>query len=512
MQLNSIAVLGGGPGGLYAARLLKLSHPQAQVTVYEQGDPDKTFGFGVGLASRTQRNLNSADGASLDGIVAASRSHEMSMRVGDDAVVLAHGDLLAIGRATLLQVLQHFAEDAGVELRFNERRSVADLDADLIVAADGISSATRTELADEFKPQVDTGEGLYLWCGTDFALPSAIFVPATTAHGTFVAHAYPYADDRSTFLIETDEATWRRAGFDKTTEQTPAADSDQTSLDYLQDAFSDVLQGHQLIGNRTRWLQFRTIYCGSWHTRNIVLLGDAAHTAHYSIGSGTKLAMEDAIALDRAVLAADNLDDAFDAYELERRPAVDHLQSIAGRSMLWWESFPDRMSTMPVAQLMLAYMTRAGKVAVGRFAESAPEVARQGLAAYGNVDVTDVPAPADLVDWILARPLVHGEKRFDSRVAPDALRTEPSTQQLDFSSTSAWGESANQLLDSVPTAETYWLTGPNDRDSVLGRAEFAERLRRRHTGVVVVAVPSNLRADAADALVSERTDLVALGG
>lgn len=512
MKLNTIAVLGGGPGGLYAARLLKLSHPQAQVTVYEQGVPDKTFGFGVGLASRTQRNLRSADSGSLDGIVAASRPHEMSMRVGDQQVRLAHGELLAIGRATLLGVLQRFAQDAGVELRFGERRSIADLDVDLIVAADGINSATRTELADEFKPQIDEGKGLYLWCGTEFALPSAVFTPATTEHGTFVAHAYPYAADHSTFLIETDEATWRRAGFDESTHRTPASDSDQMSLDYLQEAFSEVLQGHRLIGNRTRWMRFRTVHCGTWHTRNIVLLGDAAHTAHYSIGSGTKLAMEDAIALDRAVVAADTLADAFDAYELERRPAVDHLQSIAARSMLWWESFPDRMTTMPVAQLMLAYMTRAGKVAVGRFAESAPQVAGQGLAAYADVDVDDVPASAELVDWILSRPLAHGESRFASRIAPETLRAAPSTHQIDIGVVTAWGESADQLLDSLPPAETYWLTGPDDRDAVLNRLEFAERLRRWNAAVVVVDVPPDLRADAADALVSERSDLVALAG
>jgi anthraniloyl-CoA monooxygenase len=510
MKLNTIAVLGGGPGGLYAARLLKRSHPQAQVTVYEQGVPDKTFGFGVGLASRTQRNLRLADSGSLDGIVAASRPHEMSMRVGDQQVRLAHGELLAIGRATLLGVLQRFAQSAGVELRFGERRSIADLEADLIVAADGINSATRTDLADEFKPQIDEGEGLYLWCGTEFALPSAVFTPVTTEHGTFVAHAYPYAADRSTFLIETDEATWRRAGFDETTRQTPASDSDQRSLDYLQEAFSDALQGHRLIGNRTRWLRFRTVHCGTWHTRNIVLLGDAAHTAHYSIGSGTKLAMEDAIALDRAVLAAGTLDEAFDAYEQERRPAVDHLQSIAARSMLWWESFPERMATMPVEQLMLAYMTRAGKVTVEHFDESAPDVARPGLAAYAGVGEHDVPPPVALADWILSRPLAHGQFRFDSRVAPADLRTDRATYQVDVGAVAAWGDTANRLLAGLPSAEVYWITGLAERDAVLNRLEFAERVRRGTSAVVVVDVPAGLRADATAALVSERADLVAL--
>ena len=512
MRVRTIAILGGGPGGLYAARLLKLGHPDAEVTVYEAGVPDRTFGFGVGLASRTQRNLRSADSASLAAIVAAAHPHEMSMRVGDRQVRLAHGELLAIGRATLLQVLQQHARDAGVRLRFGERRSVAELDAELIVAADGISSATRTELADEFGPTIEEGEGLYLWCGTEFALPSAVFTPVTTEHGTFVAHAYPYADDRSTFLVETDEQTWRRAGFDETTRLTPPAENDQAALDYLTTAFADALDGHRLIGNRTRWLRFRTVRCRSWHTRNIVLLGDAAHTAHYSIGSGTKLAMEDAIALDRAIAAADTLDAAFAAYEQERRPAVAHLQSIAARSMLWWESFPDRMTTMPVEQLMIAYMTRAGKVPVDRFAESAPQVARPGLAAYAGVPVDEVPEPAKLVDWILDRPLSVGERRFDSRIAPPALRTDPATRRVDVGTTSAWGADADRLLDDLPPADTYWLTGPAERDAALNRLELAERVRRATAAVVAVAVPPDCRSDAAAGLVGERADLVSFDG
>ncbi|WP_037812681.1 FAD-dependent monooxygenase [Amycolatopsis sp. VC5-11] len=510
MKLDTIAVLGGGPGGLYAARLLKRSHPGAEVTVYEQGVPDKTFGFGVGLASRTQRNLRLADEESLDSIVAASHGHEMSMRVGDSEVRLAHGELLAIGRATLLSVLQKHAEAAGVELRFGERRAVSELDADLIVAADGISSATRTDLAEEFGPEIAEGEGLYLWCGTDFALPRAIFTPVTTEHGTFVAHAYPYAADRSTFLIETDEQTWRRAGFDVSTRETPNGDSDQRSLGYLQEAFSETLQGNRLIGNRTKWLRFRTIRCRRWHTRNVVLLGDAAHTAHYSIGSGTKLAMEDAIALDRAVLVADGLDDALAAYEAERRPAVEHLQSIAERSMAWWDSFPERLS-MPVEQLMVAYMTRAGKVPVDRFAESAPQVAVPGLAAFGGVGTDEVPCPASVTEWILDRPLTAGGRRFPGRTAPEALRTAAGTLPVEIS-VRPWSPEAAELIAGLPPASAYWLTGPADREATLDRLDLGERIRRATGALLVADVPAGFRAVAAGALASERVDLVAFTG
>ncbi len=511
MKLNTIAVLGGGPGGLYAARLLKRSHPDADVTVYEQGKPDTTFGFGVGLASRTQRNLRAADAASLDGIVAASRAHEMSMRVGDAEVRLAHGELLAIGRATLLSVLQTYAREAGVNLRFGERHCVADLDgADLIVAADGISSATRTALADDFGPEIIEGDGLYLWCGTDFALPRAVFTPVTTEHGTFVAHAYPYADDRSTFLIETDEQTWRRAGFDVSTKETPNGESDQVSLDYLQEAFADALGGHHLIGNRTKWTRFRTIRCRSWHTGNVVLLGDAAHTAHYSIGSGTKLAMEDAIALDESILAAGDLDEGLTAYEAKRRPAVEHLQAIAERSMAWWDAFPERLS-LPVEQLMVAYMTRAGKVTVERFAESAPQVANPGLSAFAGVPTADVPSPAAVTEWILDQPLVFGEHRFACRTAPDALRTTAGTTLVDVS-VRPWSDEATALINDLPSAAVYWLTGSDEREVTLDRLDVGERIRRASGAIVVAEVPSGFRADAAGALASERVDLVAFTG
>ncbi|GAA4398044.1 FAD-dependent monooxygenase [Tsukamurella soli] len=507
MNLNTIAVLGGGPGGLYAARLLKRSHPDAEVTVYEQGLPDTTFGFGVGLASRTQRNLRQADEQSLDAIVSASHPHEMAMRVGDDEVRLAHGELLAIGRATLLSVLQRYAEEAGVILRYGARRSAGELAADLIVAADGISSATRGEFADEFGPSIAEGDGLYLWCGTEFALPSAVFTPVTTEHGTFVAHAYPYARDRSTFLIETDEQTWKLAGFDVSTAETPNGESDQTSLDYLQDAFAKTLQGNRLIGNRTKWLRFRTVRCRSWHHRNIVLLGDSAHTAHYSIGSGTKLAMEDAIALDRALLAADGLEAALDAYELERRPAVEHLQAIAERSMAWWDSFADRM-TIPVAQLMLAYMTRAGKVTVERFAESAPHVVPAGLAAFAAVAPADVPAPGAITDWILTRPLVHSTHRFTGRDAPSGLRDTTRTARVTVT-VRPWSDEAAAIVAGLPPAGVYWLEGPDDRESTLDRLELGERIRLATDALVVADVPAALRADAAAALASARVDLVA---
>ncbi|GAC66857.1 FAD-dependent monooxygenase [Gordonia soli] len=508
MKPSRIAVLGGGPGGLYAARLLKMSHPDADVTVYEQGSPETTFGFGVGLASRTQRNLRDADPDSLDAIVAVSHPHEMSMRVGDSTARLSHGELLAIARTTLLEVLQQHAAAAGVRLEFGTRMTVRDVDADLVIAADGVNSATRNEFADRLAPQISTGAGLYLWCGTDFALPSAVFTPVTTEHGTFVAHAYPYASDRSTFLIETDETTWRKAGFDESTEATGPTESDDVALSYLQEAFADTLDGHRLIGNRTRWMRFRTVTCERWHAGNVVLLGDAAHTAHYSIGSGTKLAMEDAIALDRAVREADTLGEALSAYEVERRPGVEYLQSIASRSELWWESFPTR-TDIGVDQLMIAYMTRAGKVSLERFAASAPEVAMRGLAGYAGVDPGSVPA-GGIADWVLRQPLVRNGRHFPTRTAPTELRDAAGTRVVAVDLRSVWGVDADELIASAVGDDVVWLTGAADRTAVLTRLDLGERVRRETGAVVVVDAPAEFSGDLVAGLAALRADLVSV--
>jgi anthraniloyl-CoA monooxygenase len=511
MRLRRAAVLGGGPGGLYAARLLKLADPGSQVDVYEQGLPDKTFGFGVGLAAGTQRNLRAADAPTLDEILRRGWPHEMSMRVGDQVARLPNANVRAIGRATLLAILQQHAADAGVGLHFGTRMTADGADADLVVAADGVGSATRSALAGRLGVRIDTGTALYLWCGTDFALGSAMFAPVTTGHGTFVTHAYPYAADRSTFLIETDEQTWRRAGFDATTDATPPDESDRASLAYLEDAFRDRLGGHGLIGNRTRWLRFRTVRCGRWHDGRVVLLGDAAHTAHYSIGSGTKLAMEDAIALVSALDAASTLEQALEAYEAGRRPAVEHLQAVAARSQRWWDSFPQRMQ-LPVSQLLVSYMTRAGKVSLTRFAESTPQVVQRSLADYSGAAPGHL-AGDDLVDWVISQPLPLGQAVVPDRASlpggavPDLEVTEPD----------AWGAKADGLVDQVASwladgAAAVRLTGAGDRDSVLDRLDLAERLRLNLGATVIVRAPDLYRADLAAGLVSARADLIDLTG
>ncbi|MCD2195060.1 FAD-dependent monooxygenase [Actinomycetospora endophytica] len=525
MTLHRVAVLGGGPGGLYAARLLKLARPDCEVVVHEQGVPDQTFGFGVGLAARTQRKLSEADPATLHDILACSYSHDMRMRVAGREAGMDVSSLVAVGRAELLAVLQRHAEDAGVKLEFGVRRRAEDLDADLVIAADGVGSATRAAAPEAFGAEVETGSGWYLWAGTDVALDHALFAPAHTEHGTFVTHAYPYSPTRSTFLVETDEATWRAAGFDETTAATPADESDETALAYLSEAFAEHLGGHRLIGNRTRWLQFRTVRCEHWHHGNVVLLGDAAHTAHYSVGSGTKLAMEDAIALVDALGAHDDLEAALEAYTAVRRPAVARLQDIAERSRRWWETFPERVE-LPVEQLLVAYMSRAGNVPLDRFAGGSPEVVHAALTQWAGEE----PSGDSLAEWVLARPLRPsapgqeplaegdplGSRGFDSRTVPDdpealgAAVVDLGTDARPAGTEQHVDDAVRRAELAAATADVVWFDGGDDRGSVLTRFEVAELVRRRTDALVVVVGPADLRTDLADGLAADRTHLVAV--
>ncbi len=497
MRPRRVAVLGGGPGGLYAARLLKLAQPDCDVVVYEQGVPDRTFGFGVGLAAGTQRNLAAADPDSLRDIVAAGRPHDMQMRVRGRTSTVRNGALVGVARTRLLAVLHEHAERAGVVLKFGERTSADVVDADLVVAADGVNSATRTAGAETFGATVEHGDGLYLWAATDFALEHALFEPVETEAGTFVTHAYPYAEDHSTFLIETDEATWRRAGLDAGAEGLAGDTTDEASLRHLEQVFAGALQGHRLIGNRTQWLRFRTVRARRWSAGRVVLLGDAAHTAHYSIGSGTKLAMEDAIELVAALGEADDLTSALAAYEARRRPAVERLQGLASRSQLWWESFPDRLD-LPVDRLMVAYMSRAGNVPLTRFARTSPDVVGRALAQYAG----ETPEPgADLLHWVLDR-----QPRPPGPGALDRLPVPPG---------SAWSADGDDLVHRArELAERgsagVRLAGPAGRDAVLDRLDVGERIRRATGLLTVVDVPEAYREDAAAALVSGRADLVDL--
>lgn len=510
MKLHTVAVLGAGPGGLYAARLLKRHHPNATVSVYEQNVPGWTFGFGVGLATTAQRRIQAADREAFQAIQRASlQGRGAAMMLGTQTVHLEGTGEIGIGRNTLLSELHRLAIQSGVEVHYGQRRAAGDLTADIIVAADGVNSATRTALAGGLGVEISVGKGLYLWCGADFALDYTVFVPKSTEFGVFTIHAYPYARDRSTFLIETDHACWKAAGFDKSTAATPVTDTDHVSLTYLEKVFADELNGRPLIGNKSRWSQFRTVTCRQWFANNIVLLGDAAHTAHYSIGSGTKLAMEDAIALDEAIAEHDDLPTALAAYQMKRQGPVGSLQRAALHSQHWWDTFTERLH-QPVETLMVSFMTRTGRFSLERLAKTAPDLTHTALTLFSGTATPDGDA-SDLSSWTLAQPLTFGKLHFPRRVVTtqdfDGRHVTVLNRRFDAFSEAAEKELAS--LRAKSSLPVLWLCGPNDTEHMLGRLEFAERVRAAlPSTLTVVEGPSSAAPYFAAALAAQRTHLV----
>ncbi|MET9609471.1 bifunctional salicylyl-CoA 5-hydroxylase/oxidoreductase [Streptomyces sp. NPDC006512] len=368
-----VAVLGGGPGGLYTAALL--ARQGHRVEVWERRAPDDTFGFGVVLSDETLGGIERADT-----VVHAALGAEFVR--WDDVDVVHRGRLLtsgghgfaALGRRRLLEILHERCAGLGVRLRF--RTGAPDAWAlaathDLVVAADGVHSATRTSGAAHFRPTVTEGRCRYIWLAADFAFDAFRFEIAETEHGVMQLHAYPYSrpmpDDHrapgpagtrirsgaSTVIVEMREEVWRAAGFDLCDEEESAARCAKT--------FGEALRGRPLRGNRSAWTRFPTVVCGSWSHGNVALVGDAAHTAHFSIGSGTKLAVEDALALAEALAAEPAVPQALAAYEEARRPAVASTQRAAAASMRWFEDIEGYVA-QPARQFAFNLLTRSRRV------------------------------------------------------------------------------------------------------------------------------------------------------
>ncbi|MEU2563318.1 bifunctional salicylyl-CoA 5-hydroxylase/oxidoreductase [Streptomyces longispororuber] len=352
-----VAVVGGGPGGLYAAALLKRLDPAREVTVWEKNAPDDTFGFGVVLSDETLGGIEHADPV----VYAALR--ERFVRWDDIDIVHrgtrhtsgGHG-FAALGRRVLLAVLHERCRALGVDLRFRTQAPpAAELAAayDLVVAADGVHSGTRAAHADVFRPTVTGHRCRYIWLAADFALDAFRFEIAETAHGVMQLHGYPFSPTDSTVIVEMREEVWRAAGFADT--------GTAESIDRCAKIFSEALRGRPLRSNNSAWLTFRTVVNDRWSHGNTVLLGDAAHTAHFSIGSGTKLAVEDALALAACLQERPGIPEALAAYEAERRPVVESTQRAARASLEWFEELPLYLDQRP-RQFAFNLLTRSRRV------------------------------------------------------------------------------------------------------------------------------------------------------
>jgi anthraniloyl-CoA monooxygenase len=351
-----ILCLGGGPAGLYAGVLLKKVDPSAEVTIIERNPRGATYGWGVVFSDRTLAEFREADYPTYRAITDRFVLWEaIDIRYRDQLVRCGGHAFAGIRRTTLLGILEDRCAELGVEVRHRTDVPASSLgaDHDLVVVADGVNSAVREAHRDVFRPRVTWGTSRFVWYGTERVLDSFTFIFREHEHGLFQVHAYPFDGTTSTWIVETDEQTWRRAGLHEADEA--------ESIRFCEKLFADDLRGNPLLSNRSQWISFATVRCRTWRHVNLVLLGDAAHTAHFSIGSGTKLAMEDAISLARGFERHGEVERATADYEAERKPVVERLQEAADESREYFESTRRYLDIEP-AQFAFHLLTRSGRI------------------------------------------------------------------------------------------------------------------------------------------------------
>lgn len=354
MKIN---VLGAGPAGLYFAILMKRADPRHQIRVFERNHPDATFGWGVVFSEGSLDELEHADYESFVSITEACANwNPIDVRYRGTSTRIRGNVFSGIGRKRLLNILQARARELGVQMTFGHEVESLDpyVDADLVVGADGANSFVRRSAAHALRPSIDLAPSRYAWFGAELAFPVFTYIFRETGWGLFQAHCYPYDEAHSTMVLLVSEETWRRAGLDELDEQ--------GSLELCEGVFAEDLFGRRMLSNRSLWINFPWVRCRSWHTDNVVILGDAAHTAHWSIGSGTKLALEDAIALARAfVKHRYRLKPALAEFELERQPVVDRLQDASRISCEYFQSL-QRYFTFEPLQFAYQLMTRTPRI------------------------------------------------------------------------------------------------------------------------------------------------------
>jgi anthraniloyl-CoA monooxygenase len=353
MKIN---IIGGGPAGMYFAILMKSADAAHDITIYERNGPDDTFGWGVVFSGKTLANLRAADEPSHAEITRNFAAWDNVDVVHRGEKVSIHGNsFTGIARLRLLKILQHRCEELGVEIRFRSEVGnfgALKLESDLVVAADGVNSFVRQTFSDAFRPDLSVRPNKYIWYGTNHLFQGLTLTFRETAAGVFAAHSYRFDQTTSTFIVECDPETWSNARF--------AERSDEETRAYLAEVFATELN-EPLLSNNSKWINFLLVKNGQWSFENIVLLGDALHTAHFSIGSGTKLAMEDALALKKSFEETSEVEGALQRFERTRKPIIEEYQAAAYESMVWFEKARDYMHLTPI-ELACVLMTRSGKV------------------------------------------------------------------------------------------------------------------------------------------------------
>ena len=361
---SRIVVLGAGPAGLYCALLIKKADPARQITIIERNPADVTYGWGVVFSDRTLASFERADYKTYKQITDRFVIWDsIDVRYRGETVRCGGHVIASISRKLLLNILQRRCIELGIEIHFGmDIQDLSELpEHDLLIAADGVNSLARKMYEEEFRPRTEWGKARYIWLGAERVLDAFTFIFHENAHGFFTTHAYPFSGTTSTFIVECAEETWLNAGLDK-------ADEAQ-SLAYCRELLTDDLGGVPLLSNNARWISFPTLKTRNWHTRvssasnsrDIVLLGDAVHTAHFSIGAGTKLAMEDAISLASALEEHSDTQSALNAYELERKPVVETFQRAASESQTYFETIA-RYRHLPPVQFAFQLLTRSGRI------------------------------------------------------------------------------------------------------------------------------------------------------
>ena len=405
------AVIGGGPSGLYFALLAKKANPTEEVLVVERNPPDATFGWGVVFSEETLGALRDADYETYTEIGERfARWNAIDIYYRDTKIRSRGHVFTGISRKVLLDILQRRCRALGVRLEFErEVRDVAEFEgADLIVGADGINGLVRRTYGEFFKPQVAVHPTKYVWFGSDLPLDAFTFIFRRNDDGLFQVHAYPFDARTCTFIVECPEDAWRRAGLESANE----ADS----IAYCEALFHPELRGRRLMSNRSLWLNFATLRQESWHHGNVVLLGDAAHTAHFSIGSGTKLAMEDSIALVDALRRHHDLGAALNDYEMERQPVVERFQEAALESSSYFEHV-SRYAHFDPRQFAFNLLTRSRRISYINLTQRDPELVRTvdswfNAAATGSPDGVVRLSPPPMFT-----PFRIGELTIPNRVA-----------------------------------------------------------------------------------------------